>query len=95
MKNILNPRIQFPFRRICKVSKRNDVQSFLDSSIGFLTYVFLETKFVIFYSLLLFRLNELDETPKTTEDSLTRIAIALEEVAASLKLQGTYWSVKQ
>jgi len=50
MKNILNPRIQFPFRRICKVSKGNDVQSFLDSSIGFLTYVFLETKFVIFYS---------------------------------------------
>ena len=45
--------------------------------------------------LLLSRLNELDETPKTTEDLLTRIAIALEDVAASLKLQGAYWSVEQ
>jgi hypothetical protein len=38
------------FRRICKVSKRNDVQSFLDSSIGLLIYVFLETKFVMVLS---------------------------------------------
>jgi hypothetical protein len=35
----------------------------------------------------------LDETPKITEDLLTRIAIALEDVAASLKLQSAYWSV--
>jgi hypothetical protein len=37
----------------------------------------------------------LDETPKTTEDLLTRIAIALEDVAASLKLQGVDMGVKQ
>ena len=35
------------------------------------------------------------DTPKTTEDLLARIAIALEDVAASLKLQGAYWSVEQ
>jgi hypothetical protein len=36
----------------------------------------------------------LDETPKTSEDILTRIAIALENVAASLKLQDADWSVE-
>ncbi|MFZ0897002.1 MAG: hypothetical protein WAZ77_21075 [Candidatus Nitrosopolaris sp.] len=35
------------------------------------------------------------DTPKTTEDLLTRIAIALEDVAASLKLQGGYTGVKK
>jgi hypothetical protein len=36
----------------------------------------------------------LDEIPKTTEDLLTRIAIALEDVSASLKLQDADWSVE-
>jgi hypothetical protein len=35
------------------------------------------------------------DTPKTTEDLLTRTAIALEDVAASLKPQGGYTGVKQ
>jgi hypothetical protein len=35
------------------------------------------------------------DTPKTTEDLLTRIVMALEDVAASLKLQGGYTGVKQ
>ena len=35
------------------------------------------------------------DTPKTTEDLRTRIAIALEDVAASLKLQGGKTGVKQ
>ena len=35
------------------------------------------------------------DTPRTTEDLLTRIAIALEDVAASFKLQSGYTGVKQ
>ncbi|MDQ6864358.1 MAG: hypothetical protein M3044_11090 [Thermoproteota archaeon] len=34
------------------------------------------------------------DTPKTTEGLLTRIAIALEDVAASFKLQSEYTGVK-
>ena len=35
------------------------------------------------------------DTPKTTEDLLARIAIALEDVAASFKLQSGYTGGKQ